>query len=223
MELKIRSFFQVDTWIDTYILMAGMFLTIFWTARFQTLLDSYIHYKYCKTKNEPFWHVNFIAVDKTDKCIHYAEISMETSCQEEFQLLLVKDCYTEPASSMFVMSFLQLTWYILCYVARTTKLVFCSFTDNAGLCGIPGLRTCGPHLSPGAKVGIALAVFIALLLIVGCSIIWWKRRQNILRAQKLAGKKTHRKSSLLRLLPMFLLSDLSPFDSKHKFILYVYV
>lgn len=64
-----------------------------------------------------------------------------------------------------------------------------NFTDNAGLCGIPGLRTCGPHLSPGAKVGIVLAVFLTLLLIVGCSIIWCKRRQNILRAQRLAARE----------------------------------
>lgn len=58
---------------------------------------------------------------------------------------------------------------------------------------MPGLRTCGPHLSAGAKIGIAFAVSLTLLLIVGCSIIWWKRRQNILRAQRLAGKKTHEK------------------------------
>lgn len=64
----------------------------------------------------------------------------------------------------------------------------CSFTANAGLCGIPGLPTCGPHLSTGSKVGIAIGVFVSFLLILGCLIIWWKRRQNILRAQKLAGK-----------------------------------
>ncbi|XP_058096052.1 receptor-like protein 4 [Magnolia sinica] len=63
-----------------------------------------------------------------------------------------------------------------------------NFTSNAGLCGIPGLPTCGPHLSTGSKVGIALGAFIALALIVICSICWWKRRQNILRAQKLAAR-----------------------------------
>lgn len=63
-----------------------------------------------------------------------------------------------------------------------------SFTDNAGLCGIPGLRTCGPHLSAGAMVGIALGACISLLLIITCITCWWKRRQNILRAQKIAGK-----------------------------------
>lgn len=64
----------------------------------------------------------------------------------------------------------------------------CSFTDNAGLCGIPGLPTCGTHLSAGAKVGIAFGACVALLLLVMCSVCWWKRRQNILRAQQIAGK-----------------------------------
>ncbi|XP_075667728.1 receptor-like protein 4 [Castanea sativa] len=63
-----------------------------------------------------------------------------------------------------------------------------NFTDNAGLCGIPGLRTCGPHLSAGAKVGIALGALLLLLLIGICSMCWWKRRQNILRAQQLAAR-----------------------------------
>lgn len=63
-----------------------------------------------------------------------------------------------------------------------------SFTDNAGLCGIPGLRTCGPHLSAGAMVGIALGSCVSLLLIITCITCLWKRRQNILRAQKIAGK-----------------------------------
>lgn len=64
-----------------------------------------------------------------------------------------------------------------------------NFTANAGLCGIPGLPTCGPHLSTGSKVGIAIGVFVSFLLILGCLIIWWKRRQNILRAQKLAARE----------------------------------
>ncbi|KAG2687661.1 hypothetical protein I3843_09G062700 [Carya illinoinensis] len=63
-----------------------------------------------------------------------------------------------------------------------------NFTDNAGLCGIPGLPTCGPHLSVGAKVGIALGALLSLLLIVICSVCWWKRRQNILRARQLATR-----------------------------------
>lgn len=69
----------------------------------------------------------------------------------------------------------------------------CSFTDNAGLCGIPGLRSCGPHLSFGAKIGIALGSCVALLLIVTCLMCWWKRRQNILRAQIIAGNYVHPK------------------------------
>ncbi|KAF5473058.1 hypothetical protein F2P56_009703 [Juglans regia] len=63
-----------------------------------------------------------------------------------------------------------------------------SFTDNAGLCGIHGLPTCGHHLSAGAKVGTALGALLSLLLTVICSLCWWKRRQNILRAQQLAAR-----------------------------------
>lgn len=63
-----------------------------------------------------------------------------------------------------------------------------SFTDNDGLCGIPGLRTCGPHLSAGAKIGIALGACVGLLLIATCLTCWWKRRQNILRTQQIACK-----------------------------------
>ncbi|PSS24626.1 Leucine-rich repeat receptor-like serine/threonine-protein kinase [Actinidia chinensis var. chinensis] len=63
-----------------------------------------------------------------------------------------------------------------------------NFTDNAGLCGIPGLPTCGPHLSLGAKIGIASGSCVALLLIFTCLMCWWKRRQNILRAQRIAAR-----------------------------------
>ncbi|XP_061341578.1 receptor-like protein 4 [Gastrolobium bilobum] len=63
-----------------------------------------------------------------------------------------------------------------------------NFTDNAGLCGIPGLPTCGPHLSAGAKVGIGLGAFFTFLLLIVCSVCWWKRRQNILRAQQIAAR-----------------------------------
>ncbi|KAF9590155.1 hypothetical protein IFM89_031759 [Coptis chinensis] len=63
-----------------------------------------------------------------------------------------------------------------------------NFTTNAGLCGIPGLPTCGPHLSTGAKIGIAFGVFFALLLIGIGSVCWWKRRQNILRSQRIAAR-----------------------------------
>ncbi|KAJ4830562.1 Receptor-like protein 4 [Turnera subulata] len=63
-----------------------------------------------------------------------------------------------------------------------------NFTDNAGLCGIPGLRTCGPHLSAGAKVGIAFGACVIFLLLVVCSMCWWKRRQNILRAQQIIAR-----------------------------------
>ncbi|KAI4296781.1 hypothetical protein L6164_036706 [Bauhinia variegata] len=63
-----------------------------------------------------------------------------------------------------------------------------NFTDNAGLCGIPGLPTCGHHLSAGAKIGIGLAACFAFLFLVTCSMCWWKRRQNILRAQQIAAR-----------------------------------
>ncbi|KAL4386659.1 hypothetical protein GQ457_09G002600 [Hibiscus cannabinus] len=63
-----------------------------------------------------------------------------------------------------------------------------NFTDNAGLCGIPGLRTCGPHLSAGAKVGIAFGASLLFLVLVICSVCYWKRRQNILRAQQMAAR-----------------------------------
>lgn len=65
-----------------------------------------------------------------------------------------------------------------------------SFTGNAGLCGIPGLPSCGPHLSIAAKIGIAFGSLIGLLLMVVFAACWWKRRQNILRAQKIAAGKT---------------------------------
>ncbi|XP_020230913.1 receptor-like protein 4 [Cajanus cajan] len=63
-----------------------------------------------------------------------------------------------------------------------------NFTDNAGLCGIPGLPTCGPHLSAGAKVGIGLGVSFTFLLLITGSVCWWKRRQNILRVQQITAR-----------------------------------
>ncbi|XP_073061410.1 receptor-like protein 4 [Primulina eburnea] len=62
-----------------------------------------------------------------------------------------------------------------------------NFTDNAGLCGIPGLPACG-RLSIGAKIGIGLSSCVAFALIVTCFVCWWKRRQNILRAQRIAAR-----------------------------------
>ncbi|KAK6917597.1 hypothetical protein RJ641_018348 [Dillenia turbinata] len=62
-----------------------------------------------------------------------------------------------------------------------------NFTDNAGLCGIPGLPTCAPHLSIGAEIGVAFGVCVAILLMVICAKCWWTRRQNILRARRIAG------------------------------------
>lgn len=73
-----------------------------------------------------------------------------------------------------------------------------SFTDNAGLCGIPGLGACGPHLSTSAKIGIGFGVLGLIFLLIICSMVWWKRRQNILRAQQIAGKDIHSEQTLLR-------------------------
>lgn len=64
-----------------------------------------------------------------------------------------------------------------------------NFTENDGLCGIPGLPSCGPHLSVGAKIGIGFGALISFLLILLCCACWWKRRQNILRSQKIAASR----------------------------------
>ncbi|KAL6201421.1 hypothetical protein ACLB2K_025135 [Fragaria x ananassa] len=64
-----------------------------------------------------------------------------------------------------------------------------NFTDNHGLCGIPGLRTCGPHLTTGAKIGLAFGGLGVFLLIVTCSVCCSKRRQNILRTQQMAARE----------------------------------
>ncbi|KAJ3705395.1 hypothetical protein LUZ61_009100 [Rhynchospora tenuis] len=64
-----------------------------------------------------------------------------------------------------------------------------NFTGNDGLCGIPGLPACGPHLSVGAKIGIAFGSLFGLLFVLVFITCWWKRRQNILRAQKLAAAR----------------------------------
>ncbi|KAI3986755.1 hypothetical protein MKX01_014293, partial [Papaver californicum] len=63
-----------------------------------------------------------------------------------------------------------------------------NFTSNAGLCGVPGLCKCGPHLTVGAKIGVALGVLILVLLVLICSICCWKRRQNIIRTQQMAAR-----------------------------------
>ncbi|CAI8591108.1 unnamed protein product [Vicia faba] len=72
--------------------------------------------------------------------------------------------------------------------ARLLHRASFNFTDNSGLCGIPGLPTCGPHLSAGAKVGIGIGAFITFLFLITCSVCWWKRRQNIIRAQQIAAR-----------------------------------
>ncbi|KAG0477350.1 hypothetical protein HPP92_014191 [Vanilla planifolia] len=64
-----------------------------------------------------------------------------------------------------------------------------NFSGNAGLCGIPGLPACGPQLSMGEKLAISFGSLIAFLLLLLCLACWWKRRQNILRAQKIAASR----------------------------------
>ncbi|CAH9081291.1 unnamed protein product [Cuscuta epithymum] len=64
-----------------------------------------------------------------------------------------------------------------------------NFTDNAGLCGIPGLRTCGPHLSSGGKIGVGVGVVVTFCITATFLTCWWKRRQNILRAKRLAARE----------------------------------
>ncbi|CAN1280889.1 Receptor-like protein 4 [Linum perenne] len=63
-----------------------------------------------------------------------------------------------------------------------------NFTTNSGLCGVPGLPTCGPHLSAGAKIGIAFGASVVLLIVVVCITCWCKRRQNIIRAKQIAAR-----------------------------------
>ncbi|XP_057748203.1 receptor-like protein 4 [Arachis stenosperma] len=63
-----------------------------------------------------------------------------------------------------------------------------NFTDNRGLCGIPGLPSCGRGLSGGDRAGIGLGVSFMAVALVGGSVCWWRRRNNILRAQQIAGK-----------------------------------
>ncbi|KAL6574017.1 Receptor-like protein 4 [Orobanche hederae] len=63
-----------------------------------------------------------------------------------------------------------------------------NFTDNSGLCGIPGLQACGAHLSVGAKIGVGLGSCVAFLLIATCLTCWWRRRKNIFRAQRVAAR-----------------------------------
>ncbi|KAG6573283.1 Receptor-like protein 4, partial [Cucurbita argyrosperma subsp. sororia] len=80
--------------------------------------------------------------------------------------------------------------------ARLLHRASFNFTDNAGLCGIPGLPACEPHLSPGAKIGIAFGTLIIFLFIITFAVCCWKRRQNILRAQNAARDAPYAKARI---------------------------
>jgi hypothetical protein len=55
--------------------------------------------------------------------------------------------------------------------------------NNAGLCGV-GLRECHGSRS-AAKVGLAFGILIGIGALVACILLYWKRRANIARAQRL--------------------------------------
>lgn len=121
---------------------------------------------------------------------------MEILYLEKFLHLSELDFSIELASSN---NLLFLFFLVFQFFGRKINLIFteikhfnygfCSFTDNTGLCGIPGLPTCRPHLSIGAKIGIAFATAAALFLIIICAICCWKRNQNIARVQKMTASK----------------------------------
>lgn len=110
----------------------------------------------------------------------FIPISLDTICvSKKIRSTVLNISHISLSGKHSVTSEINLRWFF----AR-------SFTDNAGLCGIPGLPSCGPHLTAGAKVGIAFGSLFLFLLLVIFSICCWKRRQNILRAQQIAGNNT---------------------------------
>ncbi|KAJ7247111.1 hypothetical protein O6H91_Y427000 [Diphasiastrum complanatum] len=58
-----------------------------------------------------------------------------------------------------------------------------NFSDNSGLCGIPGLSSCG-ILSSGSKVGLAVGTTLGALILVVCILAIRQRRYNIARAKR---------------------------------------
>lgn len=120
---------------------------------------------------------------------------MEIHYLERFQQQLEDDCFIELVLSEYLTSSI-LFGFLSCsspYELISSFLHNYSFTDNAGLCGIPGLPPCGPRLSLASKIGIGVGLLVAVLLILLCSVCWWKRRQNILRAQQLAGRSIYQR------------------------------
>ncbi|KAH7425423.1 hypothetical protein KP509_11G053300 [Ceratopteris richardii] len=61
-----------------------------------------------------------------------------------------------------------------------------NFSDNPGLCGIPGLRSCSGALAKGSITAIVVTIILVVFIGGLCGFVIYKRRQNIARAQKLS-------------------------------------
>lgn len=68
-------------------------------------------------------------------------------------------------------------------------IVICSFANNDGLCGV-GLGSCNQDSNKGTKAGIIVAVIVAVAMVLTGGFVYWKRRANIARAQRLRKLST---------------------------------
>ena len=75
-----------------------------------------------------------------------------------------------------------------CYCKRVlgsdVLCVICSFANNAGLCGV-GLGSCTQDSKKGTKAGIIIAIIVAVIMVLTGGFVYWKRKANIARAQRL--------------------------------------